>query len=57
MYQLHFFFLDLDYVSKNKKINPDVRNICLVDVIALWTPCVVVSSDPEPARETGRQNF
>jgi len=45
------------------KFNPDVRNICLVDVIALRTPSVVVSPDPmglnktmlEPYKEGGRK--
>jgi hypothetical protein len=34
------------------KFNPDVRNICLVDVIALRTPFVVVSPDPVRLKQT-----
>jgi hypothetical protein len=34
------------------KFNPDVRNICLVDVIALRTPSVVVSPDPVRLEQT-----
>jgi len=34
------------------KFNPDVRNISQVDVIALWTPCVVVSPDLVRLKQT-----